>query len=167
MDIAQGTEEDSRTLARQVLLLAVASIHTTTIATIQMLYDLGARPEYIQPIQDKILQALNDEAKEEEKDGWQKSALDKMLILDSFRKESQRFAPQTLYSNNLSFGYGKYACPGRFLASYEIKLIVAMLLVQFDIGFPEGKGRPGSMMYSDSVFPDPKGGLILKERKKV
>lgn len=70
-------------------------------------------------------------------------------------------------SNNLSFGYGKYACPGRFLASYEIKLIVAMLLVQFDIGFPEGKGRPGSMMYSDSVFPDPKGGLILKERKKV
>lgn len=110
MDIAQGTEEDSRTLARQVLLLAVASIHTTTIATIQMLYDLGARPEYIQPIQDKILQALNDEAKEEEKDGWQKSALDKMLILDSFRKESQRFAPQTLCKSL------RFACTPQFLS---------------------------------------------------
>ncbi|KAL9582070.1 MAG: hypothetical protein Q9212_003507 [Teloschistes hypoglaucus] len=232
IDIARENEENPRTLAQQALFLALAAIHTTTIVTTQVLFDLGARPEYIQPIRDENLQALEDEGTEVGKDdGWQKSALDKMPKLDSFMKESQRLAPQTLFafsrvalspitlsdgfhlprgthftmpsanllhdpsiipnpeafdgfryynassqsterqkqftatdSNNLSFGHGKYACPGRYLASYKIKLIVAMLLVRFDIDFPKGKGRPRSISYADNMFPDPNGGILLKER---
>ncbi|KAL8632816.1 hypothetical protein Q9189_001521 [Teloschistes chrysophthalmus] len=233
IDIARDNEENPRTLAQQALFLALAAIHTTTIVTTQVLFDLGARPEYIQPIRDEILQALEDEGKEVGKDGWQKSALDKMPKLDSFMKESPRLAPQTLFafsrvalspitlsdgfhlprgthftipsanllqdpsiipnpeafdgfryynassqsterqnqftatdSNNLSFGHGKYACPGRYLASYKIKLIVAMLLVRYDIGFPKGKGRPRSISYADNMFPDPTGEILLKERAK-
>ncbi|KAI4203862.1 MAG: hypothetical protein LQ350_001484 [Teloschistes chrysophthalmus] len=269
IDIARDNEENPRTLAQQALFLALAAIHTTTIVTTQVLFDLGARPEYIQPIRDEILQALEDEGKEVGKDGWQKSALDKMPKLDSFMKESPRLAPQTLSlphfltpfpkhspersepsaplvilqtpsqahypkvafsrvalspitlsdgfhlprgthftipsanllqdpsiipnpeafdgfryynassqsterqnqftatdSNNLSFGHGKYACPGRYLASYKIKLIVAMLLVRYDIGFPKGKGRPRSISYADNMFPDPTGEILLKERAK-
>lgn len=96
IDIARDNEENPRTLAQQALFLALAAIHTTTIVTTQVLFDLGARPEYIQPIRDEILQALEDEGKEVGKDGWQKSALDKMPKLDSFMKESPRLAPQTL-----------------------------------------------------------------------
>lgn len=67
--------------------------------TTQALFDLVTRPEYIQPIRDEIIQALEDEVKEEGKDGWQKSAFDKIPKLDSFMKESQRSSPQTLYKS--------------------------------------------------------------------
>ncbi|KAI4099651.1 MAG: hypothetical protein L6R37_005882 [Teloschistes peruensis] len=194
--------------------------------TTQALFDLVTRPEYIQPIRDEIIQALEDEVKEEGKDGWQKSAFDKIPKLDSFMKESQSFSRVALSSitlsdgfqlargthftiptanllhdpsiipdpevfngfryynpssqsaerqnrftatdsNNLSFGHGKYTCPGRFLASYTIKLVVAMLLVRFDIGFPKGKGRPRNIRFADAMFPYPNGEILLEERKKT
>lgn len=34
-----------------------------------------------------------------------------------------------------SFGHGKHACPGRFFASNEIKLILAHLIIRYDWGF--------------------------------
>ena len=35
----------------------------------------------------------------------------------------------------LSFGHGKYACPGRFFASHEIKLMLAQLVQHYDVAF--------------------------------
>lgn len=39
----------------------------------------------------------------------------------------------TTSSSYLSFSYGKYACPGRFFATDEIKLLLCHLLQQYDI----------------------------------
>lgn len=39
---------------------------------------------------------------------------------------------------NLGFGYGRHACPGRFFANNEIKMILAKLLLQYDIKMPNG-----------------------------
>ena len=45
-------------------------------------------------------------------------------------------------NSSMMFGYGKHACPGRFFAGNEIKLILAKLLMTFDIKMvPEAKGR--------------------------
>jgi cytochrome P450 len=34
---------------------------------------------------------------------------------------------------NLHFGHGKHACPGRFFAANEVKTLLAMLLMRFDM----------------------------------
>ncbi|KAK1993479.1 cytochrome P450 [Colletotrichum falcatum] len=38
----------------------------------------------------------------------------------------------------LAFGYGKHACPGRFFAANEIKMILANLLCNYDVRLPDG-----------------------------
>ncbi|KAK3317330.1 cytochrome P450 [Cercophora scortea] len=43
--------------------------------------------------------------------------------------------------DNLSFGYGRHACPGRFFAAHELKLILAHLILAYDIRLPaDAKG---------------------------
>ncbi|CAG9989300.1 unnamed protein product [Clonostachys byssicola] len=41
-------------------------------------------------------------------------------------------------SRTLLFGYGRHACPGRFLASAEIKMILGNILTEYEIKLPAG-----------------------------
>lgn len=36
------------------------------------------------------------------------------------------------------FGWGRHACPGRFFAANEIKMIVATYILTYDIRLPDG-----------------------------
>jgi cytochrome P450 len=56
----------------------------------------------------------------------------------------------TSNKTSLNFGYGKHACPGRFFASAEIKMILADLITGYDFKF-EGEGRPSNIVAGDSV----------------
>lgn len=38
----------------------------------------------------------------------------------------------------LTFGYGRHACPGRFFAANEIKMIVANTILRYDVGLDMG-----------------------------
>ena len=62
----------------------------------------------------------------------------------------------------LSFSHGKHACPGRFFATDELKLLLCHLLLQYDIMF--GEGSP-LIPYStgDSSSPNPAQKLSLKK----
>ncbi|KAI8188503.1 Cytochrome P450 monooxygenase ATR2 [Colletotrichum sp. SAR 10_66] len=40
---------------------------------------------------------------------------------------------------SLNFGFGRHVCPGRFFASVEIKMIVAIILLNFDVLLAEGE----------------------------
>lgn len=51
---------------------------------------------------------------------------------------------------SLMFGYGRHACPGRFFAGNEIKLILVKLLQRFDIKSEE-KDRPRSLRWEVTV----------------
>ncbi|KIV86966.1 hypothetical protein PV11_02540 [Exophiala sideris] len=75
----------------------------------------------------------------------------------------------------LGFGHGKHACPGRFFAANELKLLLAYLLVNYEIqmvmeggvgGVWNGKGyRPECEWLGPMhVFPD---GAKLRIRRKV
>lgn len=96
-------------------------------------------------------------------------------IFDGFRyyKERQKPGEQnrhqfaTTDGNNLHFGHGKYACPGRFFASNEIKLILATIILKYDMRFPGGQSRPRNMSAHEYIFPDPDGLVLLKERESV
>jgi cytochrome P450 len=60
----------------------------------------------------------------------------------------------TSNKTSLNFGYGKHACPGRFFASAEIKMILAYMLMSFDFEF-EGGERPRNLVKGDSVSESP------------
>ncbi|KAH6674967.1 cytochrome P450 [Halenospora varia] len=64
----------------------------------------------------------------------------------------------------LLFGYGTHACPGRFFASNEIKIIFAHLLMNFDIALPDGEGRPKPVTYDVAFKPDPNQEVLFKRR---
>ncbi|KAI8654609.1 hypothetical protein NCS57_01207500 [Fusarium keratoplasticum] len=66
----------------------------------------------------------------------------------------------------LPFGHGKHACPGRFLIDFELKMILAYMLRNYDIAFPkeyEGK-RPPNVWMAEAVLP-PEGVRIRIRRR--
>ncbi|KAM7190976.1 Cytochrome P450 [Naviculisporaceae sp. PSN 640] len=79
-------------------------------------------------------------------------------------------AVQTDINNNLTFGYGSQACPGRFLGVAEIKLLLARLLTEFDFKYPAVHGNesfqvPRTMTADENVFMDPRAKLMMRRRK--
>jgi Cytochrome P450 len=66
---------------------------------------------------------------------------------------------------NMSFGAGRYACPGRFFASMELKLLLAQLLLQFDFRFPPGAARPSLLVLDEFVAPIPWAKVMVRRRK--
>ncbi|KAF2198556.1 cytochrome P450 monooxygenase [Delitschia confertaspora ATCC 74209] len=66
--------------------------------------------------------------------------------------------------NNLAFGHGKQACPGRHFAVAEIKTILARFLMDYEFKYPPGKGRPRNFFVDDNIFPDPSARLMIRRR---
>lgn len=95
MEIASDAEGDAASLAHLEVVMSLASIHTSQMNAVHVLYDLVARPEYFEPIRAEI----NEISKEDgEWVKWEKSSFTKLRKLDSFMRESQRFNPPTLLS---------------------------------------------------------------------
>lgn len=68
--------------------------------------------------------------------------------------------------DSLHFGHGQHSCPGRFTASIEIKMIIASLLLDYDMRFPESyEGRPKSIPAFEYIFPDPWAKILFKRRE--
>ncbi|POS79705.1 cytochrome P450 [Diaporthe helianthi] len=65
---------------------------------------------------------------------------------------------------NMNFGAGKHACPGRFFAGNEIKMILAYFLINFDIKLKDGESRPKSMMLMMSKTPNPNAEIMFRRR---
>ena len=95
MEIASEAEGDAASLAHLEVVMSLASIHTSQMNAVHVLYDLVARPEYFEPIRAEIKDVS-------EEDGawvkWEKSSFTKLRKLDSFMRESQRFNPPSLLS---------------------------------------------------------------------
>lgn len=70
--------------------LALAAIHTTSNLLSNVLYDLAAYPEYIQPLRDEICAVASEDGV------LQKTSLLKLKLMDSVMKESQRTHPLSL-----------------------------------------------------------------------
>ncbi|KAI0099189.1 cytochrome P450 [Nemania sp. FL0031] len=77
---------------------------------------------------------------------------------------SNRFQFVMTDQNNLHFGHGKNACPGRFFASNEIKIILAHLILHYDFEYPVGQTRPRNLFADENIYPDPAARLMMRER---
>ncbi|TVY14663.1 Ent-kaurene oxidase P450 [Lachnellula arida] len=228
IECAEGSERDPAHLAHLEVVISLASIHTSQMNAVHVLYDLATYPEHILELRGEIEAVASEEA------GWKKTSYSKLSKLDSFLRESQRVSPPSVLSlhrvmvgshtlhdgtklpagshicmatnaiqndpsvtpnpevfdgfrsykkrqrdgerhmhqfattekNVLNFGHGKYACPGRFFASLEIKVILVRLIMDYDFKLAPGSGRPGNLRAHEFIFPNPKGELLVKRRSE-
>jgi len=243
--------------ANMQLSFGLASIHTTAMTAVQIVYELAARPNEYEMLREDITEALRGS----EGGSIDKHALARMKKLDSFMKEVQRLHPLShgmlsalkipfvqFYSNHSNivawlrritapvtlsdvhfptdtlvaiparprainstnwpnstafdalrfyrmrersaadahlhqftsipsdanmfpFGYGKHACPGRFFASQEIKVLLIYLILNYDLRVPsEGTRsheRPVDFEIGLAIVPDPKILIEFKERTNL
>ncbi|KAM0283941.1 hypothetical protein ACHAO9_009467 [Fusarium lateritium] len=68
--------------------------------------------------------------------------------------------------SSLTFGYGRHACPGRFFAANEIKMIISHALLRYDVKMmgSETKRYP-NMEFAHMSIPDPSRKLLFKAIK--
>tara|TARA_R110002003_G_scaffold40_10_gene2719 strand:- start:36610 stop:37002 length:393 start_codon:yes stop_codon:yes gene_type:complete len=68
--------------------------------------------------------------------------------------------------DHLVFGHGKQACPGRYFAAAELKIVLARLLTEYDFRFVEGKTTPRTFFLDENCYLDPAANLMLRRRVK-
>ena len=69
--------------------LSLVAIHTTTDLVVQTMMDIAKHPEIIGPLREELIRVLST-------DGLKKSAFQKLKLMDSCCKESQRLRPIAL-----------------------------------------------------------------------
>ncbi|KAG5977226.1 hypothetical protein E4U56_000191 [Claviceps arundinis] len=66
---------------------------------------------------------------------------------------------------SMHFGTGRHACPGRFMASDEVKLAVVFILQNFDIAMENFGPRPKNHAFGKFMLPDMAAKIWLRESK--
>ncbi|KAK6716762.1 hypothetical protein SNK04_007713 [Fusarium graminearum] len=65
--------------------------------------------------------------------------------------------------SSLTFGYGRHACPGRFFAANEIKMILAHALLRYDVKLVGSETRRyPNIEFAHMSIPDPSRKLLFK-----
>jgi len=116
VDDAQGEERTAPAIALRVLATNTAAIHTSSRAITTALYDLTTYPDHILPMREEAERVIRAE-------GWTKSALNNLVHIDSFLRESQRVhgaGPFTMIrkvvaENGFTFSDGTFIPHGSFL----------------------------------------------------
>jgi cytochrome P450 len=77
-----------------------------------------------------------------------------------------RYQLTTTSSEQIGFGVGRHACPGRFFASHELKILLAHLILKFDWKLSDGEqGRPKSLEIGTEMMPNRNVVLWRKSRE--
>ncbi|KAM5535873.1 hypothetical protein V8D89_010491 [Ganoderma adspersum] len=66
----------------------------------------------------------------------------------------------------MPFGHGKHACPGRWFAANEVKLILARIVLVYDIKLGGDGKRLAAPTFGSSVLP-PRGHVFFRKRQGV
>ena len=80
------------------------------------------------------------------------------------RANDGKYQYVTTNKEYLYWGHGAHACPGRFFAANEIKIILVHLILNYDIKLSEGESRPKNIFTEGGMIPDPQGKVWLKKR---
>ncbi|KAK2743444.1 hypothetical protein FQN57_004909 [Myotisia sp. PD_48] len=208
---------------------SLAAIHTTSDLLVQVIFDLCEKEDLIPDLRNEIIRVIQE-------DGWQKSALHKLRLMDSVLKESQRLKPVAIVAMNrvteqkvrlpdgteipkntsiavsnshmwsadssvypnadefdgyrfakmreepgnentaqlvttsvdhLGFGLGQHACPGRFFAAHEVKVVMCHIIMKYDIKFLDDQRRhPRVRRYGINLLSDHQGKVLIRRRKE-
>ncbi|KAF2835329.1 cytochrome P450 [Patellaria atrata CBS 101060] len=67
--------------------------------------------------------------------------------------------------DSLSFGHGVHACPGRFFAGNEIKILLSHILLHYHVKIESGL-RPENRINGLGISTDPTGKVLFKKRER-
>jgi len=76
-----------------------------------------------------------------------------------------KFQHATTGIDNINFGHGIWACPGRFFASAEIKVVLAYILRHYDVKLKPGEPKPKQQHFGLAILPDPTAEVLFKARQ--
>jgi len=66
----------------------------------------------------------------------------------------------------LAWGHGKHACPGRFFAAAELKMILGYLIMNYDLRFEQPGVWPSACVFEAHHFADGKAKIQFKCRER-
>jgi len=66
-------------------------------------------------------------------------------------------------TSTLHWGLGKHTCPGRFFASAEIKLLLAKIVMKYDVRTKDGR-RPDDVCWELANSPDTNAFIEFRKR---
>ncbi|KAF2641486.1 cytochrome P450 monooxygenase-like protein [Massarina eburnea CBS 473.64] len=95
IQLGNNIETKPHDLAHLEVVMSLASIHTSQMNAVHVLYDLAALPGYIENLREEIVQVIKEDGPWSK---WDKNSFYKLKKLDSFMRESQRFNPPSLLS---------------------------------------------------------------------
>ncbi|KAL5358183.1 cytochrome P450 [Aspergillus floccosus] len=208
------------------LALAAVSMHSTADFITQLMFDLCAMENwesFAEELRREIVQVIQQE-------GWTKTGLSRLELMDSAMKESQRLKPTSIagigryaekdielsdrslipkgtylvlantrmwdseiYQNpeqfdpyrflrlrqargseaylispsaeHTGFGIGKHACPGRFFAAREMKIILCHVLMKYDLALV-GDTKPPVVKVGPQLAANPTGLIAFRRREE-
>ena len=109
---------------------------------------------------EKFLALKEESTKTEKSDG--QAQQDHKEELSKFM-EYKKISAVTTGAHFMHFGHGREACPGRFFAIQQLKLLIAHMIMNYDIQ-PLAK-RPPNIWLGGLVFPPMKATLRIKRRQ--
>ncbi|KAG6852653.1 hypothetical protein C0991_010165 [Blastosporella zonata] len=88
-------------------------------------------------------------------------------FVEKREQTSRKVDLSSTHTDFLAFGHGAHSCPGRFFASAVLKLMLAHVVMTYDVKMQEGAGRPGNVWYATTAIPDPKAEVLFRKHVEV
>ena len=80
-------------------------------------------------------------------------------------EDEKKYQLTSVTNTQMQFGAGRHACPGRWFASHQIKMVLAALIGRYEVRLKDGEGRPASIAYQTNQLPNPKAEILFRDRK--
>jgi cytochrome P450 len=78
--------------------------------------------------------------------------------------DEKRYQFVTTSPTHINFGHGRDACPGRFFAAQEIKLLLAHILLHYDVRLEHSSALPSPTWYDRSRQPNQTARVLFRAR---
>ncbi|KAL2859609.1 cytochrome P450 [Aspergillus pseudodeflectus] len=78
--------------------------------------------------------------------------------------DENRYQFVTTSPTHINFGHGRDACPGRFFAAQEIKLLLAHILLHYDVRLEDSSALPTPTWYDRSRLPNQTARVLFRAR---
>jgi len=88
----------------------------------------------------------------------------RFVALQEQDNTGKRFDMATTAVDSLTFGHGKHACPGRHFAASELKLMLAHVVMNYDVKLEKEGVRPRDTWIMSACIPNPSAKVLFRRR---
>ena len=85
--------------------------------------------------------------------------------MPSFRSPEKKFDMVSTSCYSLGFGHGRHACPGRYFATSELKLMLAHVVMNYDIKLEKEGVKPEDLWIATARVPNPTTEVLFRRRR--